>query len=144
MARKEDKFLDDFLAYLLARASHLVSEDYAIVLKEAGIDRPRWRVLASLSDYDKMTIGELARKVLMKQPTLTKVLDKMEEEKLVKRRHSKEDRRAIKIAITKKGKEKVSKLLIKAKKHEKAILKNYTKEEEKVLKHVLRTFIERL
>ena len=57
-----------------------------------------------------LTIGELAKIVLMKQPTLTKILDRMEEEKLVKRQHSKEDRRSIKIAITKNGKEKVKKV----------------------------------
>ncbi len=144
MAKKEELFLDDFLAYLLARASHKVSEDYSPILKQAGIDRPRWRVLASLCDYDKMTIGDLARKVLMKQPTLTKILDRMEEEKLVKRQHSKEDRRSIKIAITKKGKEKVSALLVKAKQHEKDVLKSYSKEEEIILKQALRTLIDRM
>ena len=144
MEKEEEKFLDDFLAYLLARASHMVSEDYSIILKEAGFDRPRWRILASLSDYDKMTIGELARKVLMKQPTLTKILDKMEEENLVERQNSKEDRRAIRIAITKNGKEKVSELLIKAKKHEKAILKKYSKAEEMALKQALRILIDRI
>jgi|TARA_R110002096_G_scaffold433579_2_gene652555 MarR family transcriptional regulator, organic hydroperoxide resistance regulator len=141
---EDKKFLDDFLAYLLARASHLVSEDYSVVLKNAGIDRQHWRILASLRDCDKITIGELAKIVLMKQPTLTKILDRMEEEKLVKRQHSKEDRRSIKIAITKNGKEKVSALLIKAKEHEKIVLKDYSDEEEIILKRVLRTLIERM
>ena len=131
---EDKKFLDDFLAYLLARASHLVSEDYSVVLKNAGIDRQHWRILASLRDCDKITIGELAKIVLMKQPTLTKILDRMEEEKLVKRQHSKEDRRSIKIAA----------LLIKAKEHEKIVLKDYSDEEEIILKRVLRTLIERM
>lgn len=138
------KFLDDFLSYLLARASHLVTEDFSATLKQANFDRSRWRILASLSDYDKVPIGRLANTVLMKQPTLTKVLDRMEEENLVKRQHSKEDRRSVKVAITPQGREKVAELLFKAKEHERVVLKAYTAEEEVILKRVLRTLIERM
>ena len=146
MALKSDdnKFLDDFLSYLLARASHLMSEDFSKTLKEADFDRQRWRILASLSDYDKVPIGKLARTVLMKQPTLTKILDRMEDENLLKRVHSKEDRRSVKIAITEVGRQKIAALLVKAKEHEKNVLSSYSQEEEDVLKHVLRTLIERL
>tara|TARA_R110002096_G_scaffold73270_12_gene173576 strand:+ start:17358 stop:17903 length:546 start_codon:yes stop_codon:yes gene_type:complete len=140
----DPKFLDDFLSYLLARASHLVSEDFSATLKTAGFDRARWRILASLSDYDKVPIGKLANTVLMKQPTLTKALDRMEEEQLVERQHSRQDRRSVKVAITAKGREKVAELLHQAKEHEREILKDYSAEEEAILKRVLATLIERL
>lgn len=145
MDKKTDAaFLDNFLSYLLARAGHLVSEDFGQTLKKAGLDRAGWRILASLNDFGEVTIGELAKTVLMKQPTLTKALDRMEKEKLVKRHHSKTDRRAIIIRITAGGRKEVSKLLVQAKQHEKDVLKSYSKKEEEVLKHVLRTLINRM
>lgn len=143
MTQKQNStFLEDYLSYLLARASHLIAEDFALILKQADFDRSRWRILASLSDYDKVAIGELANRVLMKQPTLTKILDRMEQENLVRRQHSKADRRSVKVVITPEGREKVAELLRQAKEHERAVLKEYSAEEEEILKRVLRTLID--
>ena len=144
MAKADTEFLDDFLAYLISRASHLMAEDFAPILKEENFERPHWRILASLTNYDKIAIGKLANRVLMKQPTLTKILDRMEENNLVKRTHSKEDRRSVKISITKKGRDKVAPLLRRAKEHEKDVLEGYSAEEEAVLKQALRTLIQKL
>ena len=44
------------------------------------------RVLATLSDGDGMTVGELARIALANQPTMTKNIDKLEKAGLVERR----------------------------------------------------------
>ncbi|WP_417320593.1 MarR family winged helix-turn-helix transcriptional regulator [Emcibacter sp.] len=137
-------FLDDYLSHLLARASHLVAEDFTPVLKDTGLDRGRWRILAALSDGGEMPIGKLANAVLMKQPTLTKILDRMEADNLVKRHNAPNDRRSTLIRITDKGRDMVSDLLLKSKEHEAQILKSYSAEEEEVLKRVLRTLIERM
>ena len=142
--KKDAKFLDEFLPYLLARASYLVSEDFTPLLRQANFDRSRWRILASLSDYDKVAIGKLADTVLMKQPTLTKVLDRMEEEGLVRRQHSKEDRRSVKVVITSRGREKVDELLQKVRAHEHAILKDYSEDEKIILRRMLNTLIQRM
>jgi DNA-binding MarR family transcriptional regulator len=141
VTEKSPKFLDDYLAYLLARAGHLVSEEFTPVLKDNNMDRSQWRILASLSDYDNVPIGRLARIVLLKQPTLTKLLDRMEKEKLVQRQHSKEDRRSVKIAITDLGRKKIIPLLVKAKKHEETILEPYSADEKEKLKEILNTLI---
>lgn len=144
MPKEKLQFLDDYLAYLLKRASHLVSEEFSSVLKDNNMDRSQWRILASLSDYDNVPTGRLARIVLLKQPTLTKLLDRMEKEKLVMRQHSKEDRRSVKIAITDLGREKITPLLAKAKKHEETILEPYSRDEKKKLKEILNTLIDRM
>ena len=140
----DNSFLDNYLSHLLARASHLVSEDFTPVLKKAGIDRGRWRILAALSDVGEMTIGTLAKAVLMKQPTLTKILDRMEGEDLVKRHNAPNDRRSTLVRITDRGRDMISDLLVKSKEHEVQILRSYSTEEEEVLKRVLRTLIERM
>ncbi len=116
------RFVDDYLPYLLARASHLVSHGFHAELRRRGVPVGVWRVLATLADGEAMTIGELAERVLMKQPTLTKLVDRMEVERLVVRREVPGDRRKVEVAITADGRRRVVPLLAAAKRHEREVL----------------------
>ena len=138
-----DRFIDDYLLYLLARASALVSGRFHERLRPHGLDVAEWRILATLSDGDGLLVGELAASVLFQQPTLTKMVDRMEAEGLVERRRSDSDRRKVRVFITAAGRRKVRRVLSAAKSHEAEVLGGYTAEESEALKTVLRTLIER-
>jgi len=138
------RFIDDYLLYLLARASHQASRQFHLQLKSLKIPIPHWRVLATLSDGDAMTISTLARIVLFKQPTLTKVIDRMAKLRLVKRSASPTDRRQVLVHITSEGRRVVRRLLKRAKRHESEALAAYTDAEAAQLKASLRTLIDRL
>ena len=60
------RFIDDYLSYLLARASHAVYKEFERTVNAAGFSSLEWRVLATLADTDGMAIGDLAREVLAK------------------------------------------------------------------------------
>src|SRR5262245_27393593 len=109
------RFIDDYLSYLLARASHLVSRQFHAQLKPRGMAVPIWRVLSSLSDGDGLPVTELAKVTLFKQPTLTKVIYRMTKLGLVERRPSDRDRRKVLIFITTKGRAQITELLGRAK-----------------------------
>lgn len=138
-----ERFTDDYLLYLLARASALVSGQFHDRLRPLGLDVAEWRILATLSGEDGMTIGEMAEFVLFRQPTLSKIIDRMEADALVERRKGDTDRRKIRVYITPSGRERVTGALAEAKTHEAEILAGYTDEEERLLKGVLRTLIGR-
>ena len=53
-------FARNYLAYLLARASFIVSGEFHATLKNWGLSVPEWRVLACLMDVEGLTVGELA------------------------------------------------------------------------------------
>ena len=144
--KKEDggAFVSDYLAYLLAHASHLVSGQFHDHLRKRGIAIPTWRVLAILSDGDGMTIGEVARISLYNQPTATKIVERLTEEGLLERRRDGEDRRKTLVFITPKGRDLVADLLMDAKDYETRITESYSDAEVKVLKDVLRTLISRM
>lgn len=137
-------FVEDYLAYLLARSSHLVSGEFHARLAAAGIAVPVWRVLAVLYDRDDLVIGALARMVLLKQPTLSKVLDRMIADGLVTRSPATTDRRRVFVAITEAGRTLVRQFLPEAKSHEAAALVGFSDSEIDTLKHVLRALIARL
>ena len=138
-----DRFIDDYLLYLLARASHVASAQFHDRLAERGVAVPVWRVLAVLAGTDGLTVGDLAKGVLYKQPTLTKVVDRMAADGLVERVPGEGDRRRVLVRSTAKGDALVAGLLTEAKEHERSILAAYAPAEARTLKQVLRTLIDR-
>lgn len=138
------RFIDDYLLYLLARASSQASGQFHARLKTLAVPVPHWRVLAALSDGAPMTVSTLARIVLSKQPTLTKVIDRMERRGLAERRAGERDRRQVLVRITPAGRRTVRGLLKRAKAHEKEVLAGYSAAEVVQLKATLRMLIERL
>ncbi|HYH21798.1 MAG TPA: MarR family transcriptional regulator [Azospirillum sp.] len=139
----DERFIDDYLLYLLARASHVASAQFHDRLAGRGVPVPVWRVLAVLSGTPGLTVGELAKGVLYKQPTLTKVVDRMAADGLVERVPGEGDRRTVLVRSTPKGDALVADLLVAAKEHERSILAAYSREEARTLKQVLRTLIAR-
>lgn len=137
-------FVPNYLPYLLARASHLISAEFHSHLATKGVPVPVWRVLACLYDGDGVSIGRLADLTLHKQPTLTKVIDRLEEDGLVKRQAATGDRRQTLVFITDKGRDMVSGLVTDARVHEHTVTASYTTQEMATLKRVLRTLIQRL
>src|SRR4051795_13300637 len=80
-----ERFVDDYLPALLAQAHHLVSGEFHAVANAHGFTPAEWRVFATLASGQPMSIGRLATISVMKQPTLTRLLDRMEAAGQVKR-----------------------------------------------------------
>lgn len=131
-------FVRDYLSYLLAQASYAVYKEFDSRVRAAGLSSIEWRVLATLSDGDGLTIGELAREILAQQPTLTKLVDRMEAAGLVERRDDETDGRRTLVFETARGRARVAPLLVQAKAHERAALVAFAPQEAEALKRALR------
>lgn len=141
----EGPFTDDYLLYLLARASSLASGEFHAELAELGVPVPVWRVLAILAGAEGgRTIGEIAARALLKQPTATRIVDRMEEQGYVVRCASPDDRRRVVVQLTPLGSELVTDLIARAQAHETALLATQTPAEAEILKRVLGQLIDRL
>jgi len=137
-------FVDDYLAYLLARASALVSDEFHREVAAAGLGVSEWRVLATLSDGQARTINQLADIVLAKQPTVTKVIDRLEATGDVVRGESPTDRRQSLVSLTDAGRERVAPLLISAREHETGVLARFGADQSSQLKDTLRRLIDEM
>ena len=142
MSRKRTRYVDDFLSSLLIRASHAVSAEFQKEIDKQKLATTEWRVLATLSDGDGLTIGQLADIVIAKQPTVTKIIDRMSESGLVERQTGQIDKRQTMIYTTEQGKELVRDLLRKAKIAEAGALKDFSDDEIETLKKTLRRMID--
>lgn len=136
-----DAFVDGYLPYLLARASHLVSGEFHRQVEAAGFSVPEWRVLATLADRPDCTIGALADITLTKQPTLTKLIDRMAADGLVTRRNGALDRRHALVSITARGRSRARALLDQAATHEQQVLDDFGVAQGNQLKDTLRRLI---
>jgi DNA-binding MarR family transcriptional regulator len=136
-ALAENSFARNYLAYLLARASFIVSSQFHSKLQQWQLSVPEWRVLACLMDVEGLSVGELAAMALMKQPGLTKVLDRMEREELLTRRGTPDDRRRVTIHLTAKGRARVKPVQRAAMAHEAELLKQFSDEQRATIKSAL-------
>jgi DNA-binding MarR family transcriptional regulator len=138
-----DRFIDGYLSYLLARASHTVYSDFHAQVQAAGLSQLEWRLLATLSDGDGLTIGELAREILAQQPTLTKLVQRMEKAGWVRRGEDPADARRTLVFETGQGRATVAALLAQAKAHEASLLQDFSERDVAALKKILRALIDR-
>lgn len=134
-------FIDNYLSYLLSRAGHTVYREFHAQVHLAGLSSLEWRVLATLSDGDGLTVGELAHEVLAEQSTLTKLVQRMAHAGWVQRGADEHDARRTLVFETAQGRAVVSPLLKAAKKHEAKLLDGFSAAEIAALKKILRALI---
>ncbi|MGH7005171.1 MAG: MarR family winged helix-turn-helix transcriptional regulator [Alphaproteobacteria bacterium] len=116
------RFADDHLSALLARASLAISQEFHEDVRRHRMPIHQWRVLASLSDAEGMSLSEVAELTLIRQSTLTRLVQRLEAQGIVRKSADAADRRMIRLALTKRGREKVAELLVLATEQQKRML----------------------
>jgi MarR family transcriptional regulator, organic hydroperoxide resistance regulator len=119
------RFIDGYLAYLLAQTSSRISREFHREVGAAGLSVSEWRVLASLAGSDGESIGALAQLALTKQPTLSKVVQRMEADGLVERMGVRSDRRQTVVRLTRQGRRVAATLCERALRHQRAVLEPF-------------------
>lgn len=134
-------FPEDYLPYLVARASFVILRDFHALLKPRRMRVPEWRVLATLSAGGAYTVGALARATLFKQPTLSKLLDRLERRGLLRRVAGGMDLRLSLVELTARGRKRIGPVVAQARRREKVVLRDYRVRDVKAFKGLLKTFI---
>jgi hypothetical protein len=114
-------FVDDYLAALLAQASRLISTEFHEVVRANGFSVNEWRVLASLSGIEGMSVGGLAQ--------VARLVDAS-------------DLRITWVRITPEGEKIITSLIKQAKLHEQRVLAPYGDKRAAELKKLLRQIIQ--
>ena len=137
-----EPFIDGYLAYLLARASQLISAEFHGVVRRSRLPVLQWRVLATLADGQAPSVGEVATIVLVPQSTLTRVAERMVQAGLLLRADDAQDRRITRIRLSAKGLKLAGRLVQQACAHEAAVVAALGEADAYTLKRLLRTLIE--
>lgn len=132
-----ERFVDRYLGYLLGQANHALYKDFDRQVRAAGLSSAEWRVLATLHDSEPLTISQLAHEVLAKQPTVTKLVQRMCEQGWLRLAADPGDQRRTLVAITLAGRRVVLPLLHKAREHEAGVLQKLPARDQAALKKLL-------
>lgn len=135
------RFVDEYVPYLLAQASQRISGDFHLQVNAAGLSVTEWRVLASLMGSAGETIGSLARLAIIKQPTLSKVVQRMEADGWVERVGVRADRRQTQVRITAAGSRLVGRLCDQALAHQREVLASFDEAHSTAFIHMLKTLM---
>ena len=119
------KFTDDYLLYLMAQASAAISAEFHGWLEREGVAVGDWRILASLHPDAVMTISELAASCMSKQPTMSRMIDRLAERGLVEREAFGADRRRVGVRLTGAGAALAARLVREARAHEARVLARF-------------------
>ena len=98
-----DQLLDDFAPYLMNRIMGRYNESLRQKMTSLDLTTPKMRALAVLSALDGIFINELAVYAVVEQSTLSRALDQLSTDGLVKREIDSIDTRATRIYLTKTG-----------------------------------------
>lgn len=134
-------FVNGYLAYLLARASRLISSEFHALLADSSVPVMHWRVMAALFD-GPLPVTAVAEIALAKAPTISKLIERMEELDLVRRRADTRDRRCVMVSLTSKGRRLAVPLVAQARAHEEAVLRPFGDGNAALLLDTLRHLID--
>ncbi|MBL0375531.1 winged helix-turn-helix transcriptional regulator [Rhizobium sp. KVB221] len=93
----------DWPYYWLTRVSARYVGEMEKLLKPAGLDVSRWRVLSSLREHGTLGVKEISEFCILKLTTTTKIVQRMTADGLVTTRSSPQDGRVTEVQLTKKG-----------------------------------------
>ncbi len=87
----------------LLKAREAAMSRFRPMLRRHGLTEQQWRVIRALAAYDKLDASELAKRSFLLAPSLTRILQYLEREKLVKRSSDANDQRRYVFVLTANG-----------------------------------------
>ncbi len=96
-------YLENQLCFPLYAASRLTTKIYAPYLEELGITYPQYLVMLTLWQHGHQHVKEIGERLYLESNTLTPLLKRLEQKKLIRRVRSKTDERSVMISLTRAG-----------------------------------------
>jgi len=129
---------DDCIIFLLSKAYQKVQGNYKKRLSNHGLTPVQNLILEALWEKEGQSAGEICRRLLLDNATLTGVLDRLAGTGWIEKHHDEGDRRYLRVFPTAKANEMKPVLLEARKAANENILQNFTLEEKVLLKRMLK------
>ncbi|WP_244222993.1 MarR family winged helix-turn-helix transcriptional regulator [Cupriavidus lacunae] len=134
---KRPQELEKAIPFLMARAGSRMGNAFAKALKPFGLNLSEWRVCASLLYVPGQTLSELSLHASSDTSALSRIIDRLESQALVRREKSTTDGRSIRVVLTEKGQALALSIVPLAKRHESVLLTGFAPNEIKALRDML-------
>lgn len=87
----------------LLKAREAAMARFRPMLRGHGLTEQQWRVIRALAEFDRIDAGELAQKSFLLAPSLTRILQYLEAEGLIRRESDSADQRKSVVSLTDHG-----------------------------------------
>lgn len=134
----------DSIGYLIKRSQRLMQERIEGLFAEQNFTLQQWVVMMHIRDGLAFTVADLCRELHHDSGAMTRLIDQLEERKLIERRRNPQDRRVIELSLTDSGNETITSLIGIVTNALNIALDDFTRDEVKLLKSLLRKLIGRL
>ena len=128
---------EECIFFQLAKADQSGAQYWQGKVAPLGLTAVQAMVLNTLSDDDGAPAGRLGERVQLTSATLTGIIDRLENLGMVERRASKEDRRAVLVCLTGKGREVVGEVKALLARANRGFLAGLSSKEQKQLRGLL-------
>lgn len=115
----------------------IIKQEGRKILNNYTITPPQFVALQWLFEHGDMTIGDLSNKMFLAFSTTTDLVDRMENNNLVKRMRDLQDRRVVRIQLLSEGERIIEEVIDKRRVYLHSVLRNFDEEEIKNLSYLL-------
>lgn len=129
--------LEDCIAYIISRGAKVLAERLEERFEGSGISRVQWIAMYYVNGCPSITQKQLADKMNLKEPTVVRLLDRMEADHMLRRVCSRTDRRVRYLEMTEQGMELYQGLLGRVEQFKEDAIKGIDEEKLEVFKEVL-------
>ncbi len=136
--------LDDSLGFLLNKAAGEMKYALETALRPYDLTPAQWSVLARLSYKDSQTISEIGSSLYFDRPTMSGIIRRLVEKKLVRKQKDVRDQRISRLLITDLGKQVFAELPPIAQAINERALCSFRKNEADLLKEYLRVVLKNM
>ena len=134
--REEERALRVWIA--LARCYFTFARSVTSKITEYGLTAPQFGILEALLHLGPLSLGELADKLLVTGGDVTYVMDRLEEQGLVYRDRSGEDRRVVQAKLTPEGQRVISDVFLTHASFIRELASGLEPEEQETLRELLK------
>jgi DNA-binding MarR family transcriptional regulator len=131
----------DCIVFLLAKASQKSQNLLKNRLKPLGLTSVQALVLEALLEEDGMTAGEIGKRLLLDNATVSGVLDRLADNQWIIKCSDTDDKRVLRVFLATKAKNMESQLVRERDATNDEVLAGFSMEERIVLKRLLRDFL---
>lgn len=129
--------LDDSIGYLLHRTNMRAKNELLQALRPLDLTPEQWAVLNRLWEKDGIPQKELAARISKDQPTVARILKKVQNKGLINRRADSVDKRVTLVFLTDKGRELEGKMVSLVQRVLGKALKDFSQKEVQLLRTML-------
>ncbi len=129
--------VNECIFFQLSKASQAGIRFWAGKIADRNVSPVQGLVLISLAEEDRTTSAHLGQRVQLDSATLTGIIDRLEKSGLVERQKNPDDRRAILICLTEKGRQMAEELKRISETANREFLAGLSADEERMLRALL-------